>query len=175
MKIFPLLSVILILALILLDVNERFLHVKDTSKNEVQLSGFSGDIKLPQLDKAQQLRIEQAFLQYDQQVDKTVKKPIGLSLEQQQQQEGELSQLFVGDKLYHLMAIVAPKEQGQGSLPKFALLQVTDIKDNSVEVSKIVHGGELSDYKIAITDTRKVNFRHKQRELELLMYQPNKN
>ncbi|WDE03947.1 hypothetical protein SG34_021630 [Thalassomonas viridans] len=175
MKIISLLSTILVLALIGFDINERFLNVKDASKNEPQLSGFAGNLSLPQLDKEQQLRIRQAFMEYDQKADKAVSKLPGLSLEQQLQQQGELTQLFVGDKLYRLMAIVSPEEQGQELLPKFALLQVTNIKDNQVEVIKIVHGGELSDYKVKITDTKKVNFRHKQRKLELLMYQPNQN
>jgi len=167
--------IILSLLLVSYDFSERFLNTKTVRDNTQNNINNVSELPLPQLSKKVIKQLDDAYNKYQLEPKEEIAKEatLGMTAEQQLQQNGDLIEFYYGDWRYRLLAVIFPEGKEQALTAPLALLRSTNIKDSKakVKVERIYHGSLLSGYNVAITDTKQVNLQRGQQKITLLMYQ----
>jgi hypothetical protein len=155
----------------------------DITLNQADIN-IAGSDMLPQLPQATELDSSSAkaegivalYNKFDIPADDTVgltepeqqsNENQGLTLAEQESQEGLLRTLYINDEIYRLSAII---NQGQ----YVASLSVTDIKAPDIPPTRRVLKAKdtLYHYDVVSVTSRRITLRHQQRELWLQLFTP---
>jgi hypothetical protein len=142
-------SVLFTLLWIATDVSQRFVQpskqiINASNPLDVQV------VLMPNVSTNTMARIKQVYERY-----RTVPEPVvaeisGMTAAEQAKQSGELQVLFVGDHKLVLKAIVNNQQQ------RSALLQVTNIKDNSLRVEKFNDLEDVYGFQLQVVNNTQV-------------------
>jgi hypothetical protein len=155
---FSTLSIVLILisvSLIFIDMYQRFL----ITQNDFNVSFVVEElapIKIVQLSTSQLEDIKQKYVKFSQNtnVNSTVDNSVVLTAEQQAQQKGVLTQVFVGDNVLKLKAVISQKNKEENV--KHIIVEVTNVRDGTQKIQSIVDRQVLFGYRIKIVDNTRV-------------------
>ena len=155
---FSTLSIVLILisvSLIFIDMYQRFL----ITQNDFNVSFVVEElapIKIVQLSTSQLADIKQKYVKFSQNtsVNSTVDNSVVLTAEQQAQQKGVLTQVFVGDNVLKLKAVISQKNKEENV--KHIIIEVTNVRDGTQKIQSIVDREVLFGYRIKIVDNTRV-------------------
>jgi hypothetical protein len=92
---------------------------------------------------------------------KVVKK--GISLEEQNKQQGKLEKFFIGDKKYILSGVFYEQQY-------FAVLIETDLNTKKVKELKVFPGQVLSPYKVGEITKHSIEFLFKEKIIKLVIF-----
>lgn len=164
---------IIVVMFVLLDFNDRFL-ANDNAKQLTKKQQWQDNMqRQPQLSARQKQQLQLASENINSEDDSQVTTIQGLALAEQQLQQGVMTQLYIGDWLYELSAIIYPENQQE--LAPFAILKATNVKDNQQTVNKVINASQLSSYRVNINGTKYVEFvdAEQGRKVLLTMYKSN--
>jgi hypothetical protein len=167
--------IVIFLSVALWDVNSRLIW--DAKASAAQESKSAINIQLPRkLTSQQQNTLALEYLAYnDQDTEVGVTSIQGMSLEEQNLQNGRLDQLYAGDLRIRLSAVIRQADASSASEPLiFALLSVQDIKKNQqslqkIQVSELFHGYKVKN--IQLNQISMVSLNDVNRVITLAIYQ----
>lgn len=144
-----LLILVIFLTLAVWDFNAR-LGI-DVAPRDSQESNAGISIPKPnQLSEKQLTELRQQYLNYDGQ--KNTPDPLedsGMSLAEQNKQQGRLDQLYAGDLRIRLQAVIRqPSTNKSSESSVFALLSVQNIKETSPTTQKVKNENKLYGYSV---------------------------
>jgi hypothetical protein len=167
--------IVIFLSVALWDVNSRLIW--DAKTSAAQESESAINIQLPRkLTSQQQNTLALEYLGYDDQDSEVGVTSIqGMSLEDQNLQNGLLEQLYAGDLRIRLSAVIRQADANSASKSLiFALLSVQDIKETDqslqkIHVSEQFHGYEVKH--IQLDQISMVSLNDDNRVITLAIYQ----
>lgn len=154
----------------LIDFSSR-LYLSDISgKGEAALATSSYPTYM-RLEDATAKNILSAYQQFDNKKKTKVNKPApgisGISLQQQQQQQGELDKLFADNLVFTLKAVIEnSRVQGE----RYALLEQLDIKTGKKELVRLALNNALFGYKLVNISANYINLTAGERTINLRLY-----
>jgi hypothetical protein len=172
MKLIILTSVIFTALLIGYDINQRFFIEKNKTQSRGVTPKEQNTKLLPQITDKQKVQLTALYSIYQKTEEVPVEKIQGMSLAEQRNQKGQLTELFSGDWVYQLVAIITP--EGSDSGKPFALLSAKNIKTQESKTEELVHGSMFIGYQVTIFDTKKIELEMSESTttITLLMYNP---
>lgn len=148
-------STLLVLIWVFVDVSERFIIEKNTNKSN------SSDVSLKQqpnlgISKEKQQQILSLYQGYNTNTENTAssQKDRGLTREQQLQQQGLLDEVYAGNKILKLKAII--NDNDQKAEPATALIMVSDIKTDIKKVEQFVNHSLVYGYTLEINNNTQI-------------------
>ncbi len=172
MKFITIASAILTVFIIGYDINQRLFIEKNTIESRSVVLKDQELNLLPQITNKQKIRLTKLYDNYRGTADDPVEEIQGMSLAEQQNQKGQLTEFFSGDWIYQLVAIVTP--DGSDSDKPFALLAAKNIKTQESKIEELVHDSIFTGYQVTIFDTKRIELKMSDSNtvITLLMYNP---
>jgi hypothetical protein len=167
--------IIIFLLVALWDINSRLIW--DAKASAAQESKSAINIQLPRkLTTQQQNELALQYLSYNsKEVDTETMPEQGMSLEEQNQQNGRLDQLYAGDLRIRLSAVIRQVDATSASKQNiFALLSVQNIKETHQSLQKIQVSEQFHGYKvqnIQLNQISMVSLNDVNRVITLAIYQ----
>jgi hypothetical protein len=167
--------IIIFLLVALWDINSRLIW--DAKASAAQESKSAINIQLPRkLTTQQQNELALQYLSYNsKEVDTETMPEQGMSLEEQNQQNGRLDQLYAGDLRIRLSAVIRQVNATSASKQNiFALLSVQNIKETHQSLQKIQVSEQFHGYKvqnIQLNQISMVSLNDVNRVITLAIYQ----
>jgi hypothetical protein len=167
--------IIIFLLVALWDINSRLIW--DAKASSAQESKSAINIQLPRkLTTQQQNELALQYLSYNsKEVDTETMPEQGMSLEEQNQQNGRLDQLYAGDLRIRLSAVIRQVNATSASKQNiFALLSVQNIKETHQSLQKIQVSEQFHGYKvqnIQLNQISMVSLNDVNRVITLAIYQ----
>jgi hypothetical protein len=166
---------VVLLLVALWDINSRLIWDAKASASQESKSVIK--IPLPRkLTTQQQKELALQYLPYNSKVEDTQTMPEqGMTLEEQNLQNGRLDQLYAGDLQIRLSAVIRQADATSASEPLiFALLSVQNIKETHQSLQKIQVSEQFHGYKvknIQLNQISMVSLNDVNRVITLAIYQ----
>lgn len=178
-----LLVALMALCFVAIDISERYTSESRDVSSRIALEPLTS-VKSVQLSKSQLEQIKQQYAQFqqdDEEQSSASSEIQGLTAEQQALQQGNLTQVFSGDNMLELKAVISDLETKGDE--NYALIKVTDIKSGQQTIQAVPDQRSLFGFTLSVinhTSVKLVKERQSnsaqqgidgQQDIYLMMYQ----
>jgi hypothetical protein len=174
------------LSFIAVDISNRFVADNSNVRNNIALEPLK-TVKSVQLSKTQLDQIKQQYTQFQQGDEEEINAANsdiqGLTAEQQALQQGKLTQVFSGDNMLELKAVINNLDAKNKDDQYYALIRVTDVKNSQYTIQSIADQQSLFGYTLRVINQTSVKLERidkensaqqgidEQLDIYLMMYQ----
>lgn len=153
-----LLVTIVFIALLVLVDGHRFAQQSQYKVEQVNEIAIR-EIALPTISSERIAELKEIYSRYEVIEQESTDNNV-MSLNEQNNQQGDLTTLFVGDTQLYLKAVVKFSSYGEGSKEEYyVLLEEVDIKTENREVKKYHEGDDVLGYQLSVLNNQQVTLK----------------